>query len=139
MIYCNVIWGGTNQTHLNRMFVLQKRVIRVIHGLNSRAHTEELFFDSKILKLKDLNFYFLGQHVYKNFDSFMSDHVTGYMTRQNSDLRPMYQRLSLTQKSIYYAAPSAWNHIPRNIRSLDKIEEFKIELKNFCVNKYRSN
>ena len=139
MIYCNVIWGGTNQTHLNRMFVLQKRVIRVIHGLNSRAHTEELFFDSKILKLKDLNFYFLGQHVYKNFDSFTSDHVTGYMTRQNSDLRPMYQRLSLTQKSIYYAAPSAWNCIPRNIRCLDKIEEFKIELKNFCVNKYRSN
>ena len=136
MIYCNVIWGGTNETHLSRMFVLQKKVIRVIHGLGSREHTEEHFLNSKILKLKDLNFYFRCQYVYRNFDSFASDHVTPYVTRQNANLRTSFQRLALTQKSIFYAAPSAWNSVPLSIRNLDDVENFKRELRTFLLEKY---
>ena len=48
------------------------------------------------------------------------NHSNRYVTRQTSDLRPEYQRLSLTQKSIFYAGPSAWNNLPLEIRNIEK-------------------
>ena len=39
MSYCCEIWGSTYQSRLKKLFLLQKKAIRIIHNLNYHDHT----------------------------------------------------------------------------------------------------
>ena len=54
MSYCCEIWGSTYQSRLKKLFLLQKKAIRIIYNLNYHDHTSVFFHSSKILKLHDL-------------------------------------------------------------------------------------
>ena len=41
--YCNALWGMTIKTVLNPLFMIQKRVIRLIANVNNDAHTLSIF------------------------------------------------------------------------------------------------
>ena len=43
-------WGSASNSHLDRLFKLQKRAIRLINHSSFYAHTEPIFKDLKILK-----------------------------------------------------------------------------------------
>ena len=118
------------------MVKLQKRILRIIFDQPFRAHTNELFLRSKILKLQDVHSFLLSQFIYKNLSKFENISSQAYVTRQSSSLRPSFQRLALAQKSIYYAAPTAWNLIPLDIRQLECFRRFKIELRNYYLSSY---
>ena len=50
--YACIIWGQ-NVCTINRLFILQKKALRLIHFKERNAHTVPLFFRSKIMKLPD--------------------------------------------------------------------------------------
>ena len=50
--YACIIWGQ-NVCTINRLFILQKKALRLIHFKERNAHTAPLFFRSKIVKLPD--------------------------------------------------------------------------------------
>ena len=52
--YGILVWGLTYETHINPVFLLQKRVIRAIAFEHFTSLTTPLFSDLKILKLHDL-------------------------------------------------------------------------------------
>ena len=52
--YGSLGWGLTYETHINPVFLLQKKVIRAIAFENFTSHTTPLFSDLKTLKLHDL-------------------------------------------------------------------------------------
>ena len=137
LFYCNCIWGGTYATHLNKLIVLQKRSVRLINFAPFLAHTNELFYDSKILKLEDIHRFCLALFLYKRPDlqsNYTRTHP--YETRFHSDLLPEFQRLSLTQRSLFYAAPLLWNEIPDNLKNIDSICSFKRHYKLYLINNY---
>ena len=136
--YCNIIWGGTYQCHLNPLLILQKRAIRIIHHANYLDHTDELFFNSKILKINDIHKYAVALHMFKleNFDAFDRNH--NYSTRNVSALLPAFNRLTLTQHSISYMGPTVWNSIPHEIRNLPGLNSFKRALKLYLISSYGS-
>ena len=70
LLYCNLVWGETSETYLNNVFLLQKRVIRMICSEHFLAHTNELFYRTKILKLQDLHKFVLSTFFYKNSSIF---------------------------------------------------------------------
>lgn len=53
--YCNLIWGNAPNIHLNKLHVLQKKAIRVIHGLPAREHTSEYFIQNNFLSIADIH------------------------------------------------------------------------------------
>lgn len=48
------IWGNNYIATLQPLVILQKRVLRIIHGVGFREHTNIFFMESKLLKFKDL-------------------------------------------------------------------------------------
>ena len=52
--YCVEIWGNSYSTSSKYIFMLQKRVIRLICGATRMDHTHMLFYDQHILKLPDI-------------------------------------------------------------------------------------
>ena len=53
--YRNIAWGSTNRTNLKKINSLQKHAIRIIHRKDRLAHARELFRESKILNIFQLN------------------------------------------------------------------------------------
>ena len=123
--YCNLVWGKKFATHLKSLEVLQKRFIRIIHGTPSRAHTSPLFFYSCILKLEDIYRLKLASYMYQlpDFEQFQFEH--GHATRNRGQLRPEFQRLSVTQQAITFQGPREWNRIPSDLKNLTSICKFK--------------
>ena len=138
LLYANLIWGGTYDVHLSPLFMLQKKLIRIINNADFLAHTEPLFKTNNILKLKDLHEYLLAQYTHKQHiqhDS-MFDNIHSYNTRNNNRARTAFQRLTQTQLSLSYAGPKAWNAQPQCIRNAETINIFKKQVKNHYLAKY---
>ena len=62
--YCNIIWGSTHVTSLNRIFLLQKRAVRAILNSNYRAHTTPLFSQLKLLDIFKINSFYLAKFMF---------------------------------------------------------------------------
>ena len=39
LCYCNHVWGNTFASYLEKLFLMQKKIIRIIHGVRPRTHT----------------------------------------------------------------------------------------------------
>ena len=53
--YGTITWGNTNRKNLKKINSLEKHAIRIIHCKNRFAHARELFRESKILNVCQLN------------------------------------------------------------------------------------
>ena len=52
--YCVLVWGGSCETHLNKLLILQKKVVHILTGSEYLAHSEPLFHRMSILKMSDI-------------------------------------------------------------------------------------
>ena len=64
LIYCISVWGSTYSSNLNRIFLLQKKVIRIMSRSSYLAHTDPLFKQLKILKLHNLYLFQVGKFMF---------------------------------------------------------------------------
>ena len=127
--YCLLVWGKAPVIYTNRLFILQKRALRVITGSPYLAHTSILFPTQKILKLSDLFQLRLSLFSYKLYTfrlppSFSSKfamplrttpHPTRLVTSKSFFNIPKF-RTSLKQKSLVYLSVKNVNYflIPRH-------------------------
>ena len=69
--YCCIVWASTYKTNLRRLFILQKRIIRIINKSHFDAHTNPIFKDLGILKFNDIHLLQLGQFMYSCSQGFI--------------------------------------------------------------------
>ena len=55
--YCNIVWGRAPKVYINRLFVLQKIIIRMIGRLGYRESTAENFKNMNILTINQLSIF----------------------------------------------------------------------------------
>ena len=134
--YCITVWGGTFTTHLDRLWKLQKRCIRIVCGKPYLEHTTPLFHTIKILKLQDLYRYQLVLHFYKTKTYVQLSRRHNYSTRNIQNTILPYHRLTTTQHSVAFQGSISWNRLPVDIRSSSSFLSFKKAVKQFYVNQY---
>ena len=134
--YCCSTWGSTFPTHLKPLIVMQKKVIRIINCASYLSHTNNLFLQGNILKLADLYRHSVGIFMFKNSNLgiFYLNH--DYNTRNRDQPNSTYQRLTLTQHSIYFKGPTIWSSIPENIQQSSSLALFKKQYKNHLIQLY---
>ena len=59
--FCNQVWGSACDTHLHRLVLLQKRCMRIITRSKYREHTDPLFKKLGLLKMDQINKYFISK------------------------------------------------------------------------------
>ena len=52
--YCCLVWGFTYQTYVNKIEILQKRIVRIIDDQHRLAHSNPIFKTLNILKVRDV-------------------------------------------------------------------------------------
>jgi hypothetical protein len=124
--YGILAWGN----HSDKLFLLQKKAIRLITNSNYLAHTDPLFKISNCLKIHDiyflniLKFYFAYCHgilpnYFMLFDFSLRSNVHDYNTRCQNRLNIPRTRTKLADSCLRVAVPKTVNNTVPNI--LDKI------------------
>ena len=51
LTYCTTVWAGVSSNRLKRIFLLQKRLVRIIAGVHYLAHSSPLFKSLNLLSI----------------------------------------------------------------------------------------
>ena len=149
LIYGVVIWGNTYLSSTNPLYILQKKVVRLINFSSFRDHTNSLFLKMKILKFHDLVFFNTAIFMYDYFNGFLPKFFNGFFTSVNQKhnyatrfaSRLSYSvpliRTNYGRFNIRYSGAVVWNEINVKIKRLNKLN-FKKELKSTLLGKYRN-
>jgi hypothetical protein len=129
--YCIIFWG--NSYYSNKIFILQKKIIRIITNTKSRNSCRELFKTLEIITLYSQYIHSILLFTVKNkylFDS--NNEIHQYRTRHNKDLHLPMVNLSRFKKGAYVSGIKAFNHLPQYIKALvNDVECFKSTLRRF--------
>ena len=142
--YCLPIWGNAAQVHLDKIWRLQKRAIRIIHNVSLDAPTESLFKELHCLNIYQRYFYQICVTTYvmlNTIDSPLRNLVTlqptaRYNLRSDNDnfmLKIPFPHKEIFKSSLSYACASNWNKLPNIIRSSQSLIAFKCSCKKYAI------
>ena len=138
--YCIHVWGSTFETYMKKMFSLQKRVIRIIGGVNRRADCIPIFTSLCILPLQDIFKYNVGFFMYKFYHGKLSQIFNIFQRNSEIHDHDTRQLLHLPKpkteygkRSFRYQAVQIWNELYNHIRVDIKIGTFKKKMKSYLL------
>lgn len=144
--YCAENWGNTYPSNLNKIFLKQKKVIRIIYKASYYDHTNVLFKSLKLLKLEDLIKFKNAIFMFKVFNrelptkilSLFCEHNANkrYNLRTKQDFQPKKVRTKQKQLCISSQGINVWNSIDKNIKSCKILESFKFKYKKHLLSMY---
>jgi hypothetical protein len=131
MAYGIIFWGAS--TTASKVFILQKKILRIIYNIKPRDSCRKLFRDNQIMTFHSLYLYSLTLFVANNkclFDPNNAFHQ--YNTRANKNLNLPSIHLMKYAKCPYVNGIKVFNHLPQTIKNLEHSPvKFKNALKNF--------
>ena len=166
LIYAIEVWGSADQSIINRMFVLQKRAVRLITYSDIRQEnfsftaSTPLFYNEKFLKIQDifkmriLKFIYccLNKSLPISFHAWfkVTSDIHNYSTRSkfidldnsittNNLFIPRARTSYYGLKQIKVQGPKLWNIISPVIRNSTSCESFVFQLKKSMIDNYNLN
>ncbi len=135
LTYCNTVLSSTYKTNLNRIFLLQKRIVRILTNSEFRAHTAPLFRELKLLDIYNLNPFYIAKFMFSyhnhllppSFQNlFVASHqIHSYNTRNASSYRPHACKSNVKQVTGLYIGPKVWNSLPDYIKNTQSYNCFR--------------
>ena len=148
LIYCNHVWGNNYTTSLEKLLLVQKKIIRIITCSPFRAHTEPLIVANRILNVYDISSYISGILMYEcmcdNVPSSLHDFfqtnsdVHSHATRYASDIHVPYGRLDVRRFSFKISGANLWNSLPEFLKRSNNNHLFKRNLRNYLIDVKRT-
>ena len=145
--YGNLLWSCSNKKSLDKIENLQKKCLRNIALKNYKAHTEPIFKDLNILKLRDKFTYcrsiFMHQYRNKKLPISFSDIFTDITNSDNLQSRhndynyvvnpavKKYLELFPLKQILFN-----WNSLSIDLKATADSEEFKMLMKNSLCSQY---
>src|SRR5699024_7610714 len=134
MSYNIVVWGQA--VGIDRLFIAQKRLIRLIFNLSLLTSCRNYFINNRLLTLPCIYLYSLLKHIKKDLNKF---ELTGdqhrYPTRFGHLHRSSQHSTALFEKSPNYAALKLYDELPKAIRDITNLTKFKVVLRQFLIDK----
>ena len=84
LTYCNVIWANTHSTRLKSIFMLQKKIVRIITFSNYTEDWRPLFKYLNIFDIYELNIYLTGIFMYWYYHSNLPAYFINFFTKNES-------------------------------------------------------
>ena len=110
LIYCIESWGSAYKTYIEPLYILQKKIVRIILSAKKQDHTKPLFIELSILPIRKLYYMHVCQLVYKELNNLLpvklgllqTAEAHKYCTRQEKNLCLHCHRTNYCSRSILY-------------------------------------
>lgn len=135
--YGLIFWG--NSAHIDKVFVMQKKIIRCMMRVHPQTHCKPLFINLSIMTVPSLFIFNLALNIKKQNNQFQrNNNIHNYHTRTSNQLHLPFSRLSVSQNSPIYLGISCYNKFIE-ILSIDEMAstftQFKNKLYKYLVSK----
>ena len=146
-IYGITAWG--NSTTTNKLYLLQKKALRLINNKAYASHTDPLFKQENVLKFHDIYKVVTALHVHdllanklpSSFDIFfpMVNHSQhNRITRQYNNLPQTLARTQFSARTPYHAIPALWNNLQLSTQTTESRTGFKKIITQQIITQYKS-
>ena len=81
LTYCCEVWGNKYKTHIQSLFILQKRAIRICLNTNYKCHTKPLFYQLRSLNVFDIIDLNSLVFMYKAFHNLLPTNSLSYFKK----------------------------------------------------------
>jgi len=146
LTYCNIVWGSTSTSSLNRLVSLQNRAIRLITRSPFKASCNPLYASNNLLKLNDITKFQAAQFMFKIKHHLLpmscmhfitvSDTERLHDTRKKSYFVSEGCRTVAREMSVSVYGPKLWDSLPEDIQDTHCISTFKRLLVHFLCSSY---
>jgi hypothetical protein len=120
LLYCTNIYSCTSQTNINKIFLQQKKAIRIITNSEYNAHTAPLFHSLNILPLAKIItsakltfmhtvYYGYAPPSFSNTWQTQAQRNPDLNLRNATDIYVPFPRIDLFKRMPIYALPYTWN------------------------------
>lgn len=128
--YNIVVYGLAAES--TRIFLAQKRIIRLMFNLGYRESCRQTFKNEKILTFIGIYLLKLLIYIYLNREQFKKNSdIHSYPTRKNEDIRLGTFTYTSYRKSPQYMGCYLYNMLPPQIKNATDLNRFKFLLKTF--------
>ena len=137
--YCNLVWASAMKTVVQPLFILQKKIVRIISGAGYRDHTNPIFSELGILKLDDIHRLELLKFVFNQLQlpsvfTFVSISTLNFSTLRNKNLlRPPQPKSETYKRFVIYSGCIEWNKLSDSLRSIQNEVTFKMNVKKYLL------
>ena len=145
--YCVSAWGAVPFSSISPLYLLQKKLIRLVSHADYLAHTRPLFYDNLTLNIMDLYKFSCLKLTYRFlnldlksctfFKEVISDNQTNvrYPTRNDQHRTPFFSS-NRSRQSLLYNGLRLWNILPRDLKSVESFNSFKSKLLKYFLISY---
>ena len=136
LTYCILAWGNTFKTYIDKLKVLQKKVIRLVTNSSFRHPSKPLFLQLKLLPFDELVSFNCLFFMFKlQFcpqlcllkDLFaVNSQIHNYNTRQRNLIHQPYIRTNVALNSFRITCIKEWNQLPVDIKDSTTLSRFKV-------------
>ena len=119
LTYCNIICTNTYPTRLKSIFMIQKKIVRIMTFAKYKDKSRPLFLSLKILKIYELNIYLMALFMYSYFNDNLPSYYTNYFrlneklhsynTRAALNIYIDYKRTNYGKLSLKFRGTQIWN------------------------------
>lgn len=128
--YSIMAWGRSKD--MNRVFVNQKRIVRLIFNLDFQESCKPTFIKYKILTIPSIYILKCVLFVRRNLQKYnMNGHCHEYNTRHNEQLRIPLHHTTKFKKSPIYNTTVLYNKLPAYLKSSGTAKKFHSGVKIF--------
>ena len=148
--YGIVAWGALHTSDFKRLYLLQKKAIRILCRSKYNAHTSPLFKQLSILTLEDIYKQQCTKLAVKRLKNELPSYISSllplsedyhnYNTRHITDFRATVHRKKIHEQLLSVKVSNIWNNLPATIKSssLLSIKTFINSLKKHFISNYTS-
>ncbi|KAI5635039.1 reverse transcriptase (RNA-dependent DNA polymerase) domain-containing protein [Phthorimaea operculella] len=137
MSYGVLLWGASSDSE--RVFVLQKRALRILTGIDPKESCRTLFAKHGIMTLHSLYLFETIKYIRQNLQNFSRRTGGGRNLRSVGKLCTVRRRTELATKNPRVIGPTYYEKLPTDIKNEQNDETFYRRLKNFLLeNEYYS-
>ena len=137
MLYCCEIRGRASAYLLNKIALLQKKMIRLVHKAFYRKHTKPLFKFSNILMFSDLLQYAMSILMFKAFHNLLPANIQNIYkihknirsSRRQNMFFKNYSRTNLRRHCTSNVGKRLWNDLPVDLKYISSIYIFLNNMK----------
>jgi hypothetical protein len=138
--YCNSLYYGLPDSSLHKLQRVQNALARVVcPGVKRHHHITPILRKLHWLPIKQRILFKIATLTFATLQNQLPSYLSNLLTRHtpSRSLRTKHQHQLICpliksnngRRSFSYAAPTTWNSLPVNLRSLSSIETFRSHLK----------
>ena len=144
LIYGNLIWGNTNETRIQKILNVQKKIVRLMMFKSYSEHTKLIFQKLSFLDIFKLNDYLTALFMFRYHDQnnlpdnlvncfATSNQIHQHSTRNSSKRHKFYMRTNYVKHTLLNKGIDIWNELEPKFKNIVSYYSFKRQIKEYFL------